>query len=201
MSQTKGATQEQGCQPDQPQDIVFEQLVRQYSASLFHFIYRFLGEYDAANDVCQHVFIQLYTFLPTLRTDRSLLPWLFHVARNRCLDEMRRKRSVRFSELEAENGRQGEDEESPLLHLLPDTHPLPDEVTEHHELQYLLWEAIRALPPKLRAVVALRYGNALSYAEIGALLHIPQATAKTYFQRAKPLLRAFLTSRGVTTAA
>jgi RNA polymerase sigma factor (sigma-70 family) len=201
MSQTERFPHERACQADQPQDIFFEQLVRQYNTALFHFIYRFLGDYDAASDVCQHVFIQLYTFLPSLRTDRSLTPWLFHVARNRCLDEMRRKRSVRFSELETENWRQGEDEEPSLLYLLPDSHPLPDEVTEHHDLQHLLWEAIRALPPKLRAVVALRYGNELSYAEIGALLHIPQATAKTYFQRAKPLLRAFLTSRGVTTAA
>lgn len=180
-----------------PEDTLFERLVQQHNAALFHFVHRFLGDYDAASDVCQQVFVQLYTFLPTLRTDRPLTPWLFHVARNRCLDELRRKRALRFSELENESGQQHEDDDTSLLQLVPDPQPLPDEVIEQRDLQRLLWEAIRALPPKLRRVVALRYGNELSYAEIGAILHIPPATAKTYFQRAKPLLRAFLIRRGL----
>lgn len=184
-----------------PEDTLFERLVQQHNAALFHFVYRFLGDYDAASDVCQQVFVQLYTFLPTLRTDRPLTPWLFRVARNRCLDELRRKRTLRFSELENEGGQQHEDDDTSLLQLVPDPQPLPDEVIEQHDLQRLLWEAIRALPPKLRRVVALRYGNELSYAEIGAILHIPPATAKTYFQRAKPLLRAFLIRRGLALTA
>ncbi|HEU5199967.1 MAG TPA: sigma-70 family RNA polymerase sigma factor [Ktedonobacterales bacterium] len=182
-----------------PDDALFERLVQQHNAALFHFVYRFLGDYDTASDICQQVFVQLYTFLPTLHTDRPLAPWLFHVARNRCLDELRRKRALSFTELEHEGGHAREEEDLSLLHLVPDPHPLPDEVLEQHDVQRLLWEAIRSLPPKLRRVVALRYGNELSYAEIGAILHIPPATAKTYFQRAKPLLRAFLTRRGLLT--
>jgi RNA polymerase sigma-70 factor (ECF subfamily) len=184
-----------------PEDTLFERLVQQHHAALFHFVYRFLGDYDTASDICQQVFVQLYTFLPTLHTDRSLAPWLFHVARNRCLDELRRKRALSFTELENESRRLREEEDTLLLHLVPDPQPLPDEVIEQHDLQRLLWEAIRSLPPKLRRVVALRYGNELSYAEIGAILHIPPATAKTYFQRAKPLLRAFLTRRGLALTA
>ena len=184
-----------------PEDVLFERLVQQYNTALFHFVYRFLGDYDSASDICQQVFVQLYTFLPTLHTDRPLTSWLFHVARNRCLDELRRKRALSFTELENEGVHSHEEEDPSLLQLVPDPHPLPDEVIEQHDLQRLLWEAIRALPPKLRQVVALRYGNELSYAEIGAILHIPPATAKTYFQRAKPLLRAYLTRRGLALTA
>jgi len=43
--------------------------------------------------------------------------------------------------------------------------------------------------------VLLRYASQLSYAEIGRVLHMPEATAKTYFQRVKPLLRNVLAAQ------
>jgi RNA polymerase sigma-70 factor (ECF subfamily) len=55
-----------------------------------------------------------------------------------------------------------------------------------------LQQAIATLPPKYRAVVLLRYAGQLSFSEIGKALHMPDATAKTYFQRSRPLLRAAL---------
>jgi len=166
----------------------FETLIKRYQASLYNFIYRFLSDYDQACDVLQQVFLQLYLSLSTLHTDRPLKAWLFQVARNRCLDELRRKHAIHFSELESAND---EDDLSPL-DALPDKSPLPEELAEHADLQELLQRAIRALPPKFRAVVLLRYASQLSFCEIGQVLNMPEATAKTYFQRAKPLLRATL---------
>lgn len=165
----------------------FEQLVGRYHVSLFNFICHFLGNYDLACDVIQQVFLQLYISMPTLRTGEPLKAWLFQVARNRCLDELRRKKAVHFSELEEANN----DDLSPL-EILPDTDPLPDEVAEHHDLQEKLRRAIDGLPPKFRSVVLLRYASQLSFSEIGKVLHMPEATAKTYFQRSRPLLRAAL---------
>lgn len=169
----------------------FESLVQRYSTPLFNFIYRFLGDYDQACDILQHVFIQLHTSLPTLRTDKPLKAWLFQVARNRCLDELRRKRAIHFSELESVN----DEEELSVLASIPDTSPLPEELAERNDLQQHLQAAIQLLPIKFRAVVLLRYASQLSFAEIGQALSMPEATAKTYFQRAKPLLRATLSKQ------
>jgi RNA polymerase sigma factor (sigma-70 family) len=166
----------------------FETLVQRYSTPLFNFICRFLGDYDQACDISQQVFLQLYLSLPTLRTGDPLKAWLFQVARNRCLDELRRKHAIHFSELESAND---EDELSPLASM-PDTSPLPEELAEHHDLQECLQQAIETLPPKFRSVVLLRYAGQLSFSEIGQVLAMPEATAKTYFQRAKPLLRTAL---------
>jgi RNA polymerase sigma factor (sigma-70 family) len=166
----------------------FEMLVHRYQVPLFNFICHCLGDYDLACDVLQHVFLQLHLSLPNLRTGEPLKAWLFQVARNRCLDELRRKRSIHFSELEASNE---EDDLSPLA-IIPDTHPQPDEMAEHHDLQAALRQAIDALPPKFRSVVLLRYAGQLSFSEIGKTLNMPEATAKTYFQRSRPLLRAAL---------
>ena len=166
----------------------FEALVKRYSTPLFNFIYHFLNDYDQSCDILQHVFIQLHVSLPTLRTDKPLKAWLFQVARNRCLDELRRKRAIHFSELETAN----DDEELSPLAAIPDNSPLPEELAERHDLQRSLREAIETLPIKFRMVVLLRYTGQLSFGEIGQALEMPEATAKTYFQRAKPLLRAAL---------
>ena len=71
----------------------FEMLVSRYNVPLFNFICHCLGDYDLACDVAQQVFLQLYISMPTLRTGEPLKAWLFQVARNRCLDELRRKRA------------------------------------------------------------------------------------------------------------
>jgi RNA polymerase sigma factor (sigma-70 family) len=168
----------------------FEVLVQRYSAPLFTFICRFLGEYDAASDILQQVLLQLYLSLPKLRTGEPLKAWLYQVARNRCLDELRRKRAMHFSELEKGT----EEEEQSLVETMQDLSSLPEEVVERREVQETLLKAIRALPPKFRAVVLLRYAAQLSYAEIGRVLQMPEATAKTHFQRAKPLLQVGLGS-------
>jgi RNA polymerase sigma factor (sigma-70 family) len=175
----------------------FEMLVRRYNVPIFNFICHTLGDYDLACDIAQQVFLQLYISMPTLRTGEPLKAWLFQVARNRCLDELRRKKAVHFSELE---GVSDEDDLSPL-DILPDPHPLPETLAERHDLQQTLHQAIEGLPPKFRSVVLLRYTTQMSFSEIGKTLNMPEATAKTYFQRARPLLRAALTAQGQTSSA
>jgi RNA polymerase sigma factor (sigma-70 family) len=168
----------------------FETLVQRYRSSLLSFICNILGDYDQSCDVLQHVFLQLYLSLPRLNKDKALRSWLFQVARNRCLDELRRKRSIPFSTLESVE----EEDDVSWLASVRDPNPLPEEVVEHHDLQERLQRAIESLSPRYRSVVHLRYTGQQSFAEIGRALNMPEATAKTYFQRAKPLLRAALTS-------
>lgn len=168
----------------------FETLVKRYSTPLFNFICRFLGDYDLACDVLQQVFLRFYTSLPRLGTREPFKSWLFQVARNCCVDEVRRKRryALHFSQLEVENS----DGELSCLNDIPDPGPLPEELMERRDLQQMLRAAIQALPPKFRSVVLLRYASQLSFAEIGQVLNMPEATAKTYFHRAKVLLRKTL---------
>src|SRR5207245_5916677 len=169
----------------------FEVLVQRYTRPLFTLTCRCLGEYDAASDILQQVMLQLYLSLPKLRTGEPLKAWLYQVARNRCLDELRRKRAMHFSELEKEI----DEEEQSLVEIMQDRSPLPEEVVERRDVQDILLKAIRALPPKFRAVVLLRYAAQLSYAAIGRGLHMTEASAKTYFQRVKPLLRNVLAAQ------
>jgi RNA polymerase sigma factor (sigma-70 family) len=168
----------------------FEALYKRYRPALFKFIFNILRDYDLSCDILQQVFLQLYISLPTLKTNKPFKSWLFQVARNRCLDELRRKRVVRFSELDTYN----EDDEVEMFAFVQDPNPLPEEIAERHDVQDRLISAIKCLPPRFRSVVFLRYSKQLTFPEIGRTLGMPEATAKTYFSRAKPLLRASLAS-------
>lgn len=170
----------------------FELLVQRYSTPLFNFICRFLGDYDQACDVSQQVFMRFYTSLPTLGTREPFKAWLFQVARNCCVDELRRRRryALHFSQLEMENS----DGEVSTLSDIADPGPSPEELMERRDLQHTLQQAIQTLPPKFRSVVLLRYIAQLSFSEIGKMLSMPEATAKTYFHRAKVLLRKTLST-------
>jgi len=180
-------------------DTAFETLVRLYYSAIFKFTYRCLRDREQAYDVSQHVFLQLYRYLPelstnlsTMRTQSPLKAWLFRVAWNRCTDERRQKRPLLFCELETSTV-EDEDTISPVSVIL-DPYPLPEEIAEQHDLQRALRQAIQNLPPKLRDVVFLRYTRELTFGEIGSILKMPENTVKTYFRRARPLLGAALTT-------
>jgi RNA polymerase sigma factor (sigma-70 family) len=171
----------------------FESLVHRYETSVFACICRYLRDYDQACDVLQEVWLQLFRSLPTLHTEAPLGPWLFQVARNRSLDALRKKGRrdiLYFSDLEREADEEGQSS----LACLPDSHPLPDELAEQHDLQHVIHQAIQALPPEFRTVVLLRSAAQLSFTEIGRVLHKPETTVKSCFHRARPRLAALLTS-------
>ena len=169
----------------------FETLVNRYHHQLVSCIRGFLKDNDQIYDVLQHVYLQLYLSLPTLLRNVSLKAWLFQVARNRCLDELRKKcrrAEIPFSALERENREEGL---SPL-EAIPDRELLSEEVTERSELQGSLHAAIVSLPLMYRSIVHLRCFRQLTFAEIGQTLNMPETTAKTYFYRSLPRLRRAL---------
>ncbi len=166
----------------------FETLVERYRVPLHRFIARYFGDYDHCSDVLQQVLIQLYFSLPDLRTDGTVQAWLFRVARNRCVDELRRRHVSTFSELCNEES----EEEALLVEGALLLTPSVEEQAEQHEVRDIISQAISNLPHKYQAIVWLRYTTLLTFGEIGRLLHIPEATAKTYFQRAKLRLRKSL---------
>jgi RNA polymerase sigma factor (sigma-70 family) len=169
-------------------EYAFEGLYNRYRPMLFKFIFNILHDYELSCDILQQVFLQLYISLQTLKTNKPFKSWLFQVARNRCLDELRRKRVVHFSELDSYN----EEDEVEMFSFVQDPCPLPEVIAEHNDLQDRLLSAIKSLPPKFRSVVFLRYSRQLTFPEIGRTLGMPEATAKTYFSRAKPILQAAL---------
>ena len=171
----------------------FDILVRRYHHLLVSYIHGFIKDNEQVSDVLQHVFLKLYLSLPILLMNVSLKGWLFQVARNRCLDELRRRyrrTEIPFSTLE---WKYREEELSPV-ESIPDPEPLPEEVAERIDLQCSLQRAIFTLPPKLRSIVYLHSFRRLSFSEIGRILKMPEPTVKIYFYRSLLGLRTALAS-------
>lgn len=160
----------------------FEALVRRHQGALYNFCLRMLGQTEDAADVAQETFVQLYSNLGRLDEREPLAPWLFRVARNRCIDVIRRRRTVPLG-LPDYSG------ESMPQYEPADDEPLPDELAERADLQQLLSRAIAALPPVYSEVVALRYAGDRSFAEIAEILDCDEGAARVRFHRAKALLR------------
>src|SRR6202521_871036 len=130
----------------------FEALVRRHQGALYNFSLRMLGRADDAADVAQETFVQLFTHLGQLDERESLAPWLFRVARNRCIDVIRRRRTVPLGVLD--------DSDEAISALDPaDDDPLPEELVERADLQRVLTTAIAQLPPAYAEVVSLRYAG------------------------------------------
>jgi RNA polymerase sigma-70 factor (ECF subfamily) len=163
----------------------FEALVRRHQAHVYNFCLRMLGQSDDAADVAQETFIQLFGNLDRLDEREPLAPWLFRVARNRCIDVIRRRRTV---PLEPTNL----DLDEAHAYEPATDEPLPDELVERADLQRVLSEAIARLPPLYADVVALRYAADRSFAEIGVILDCDEGAARVRFHRAKTLLRQHL---------
>ncbi len=167
--------------------LAFEELVGRYHGPLYHFAYRLLGRAEDAEDATQDAFVQVYRALPAARLDVPLRPWLYRIVRNRCLDLLKRRRAVPFADLAGATGEDGASGPE-----VADDGPLPEELAERADLQRLLGEAIAALAPPYREVVALRYTSDLQFGEIAEVLGMPENTVKTRFQRAKAALRVAL---------
>jgi RNA polymerase sigma-70 factor (ECF subfamily) len=163
----------------------FEALVRRHQGPLYNFCLRMLGQADDAADVAQETFVQLYSHLGRLDEREPLAPWLFRVARNRCIDLIRRRRTVPL-------GMPDDAGESTFVGEPADEDPLPELVAERADLQRLLSDAIAQLPPAYAEVVALRYAGDRSFAEIAVILDCDEGAARVRFHRAKALLRRHL---------
>ncbi|MEA2642904.1 MAG: hypothetical protein QOF51_4298 [Chloroflexota bacterium] len=166
----------------------FEAIVERYSRSIYNFTLRFLGDSADAEDATQLTFVQAFESYPRAKAEAPIRPWLFQVARNKCIDLIRRRRTISLSSMERD------DDEGPAFDP-PDEDRLPDEIFMHTELQQLLQDAILTLPLRSREVVTMRYQGELTFAEIGDALGMPENTAKTLFQRAKVRLRGYLRKR------
>lgn len=163
----------------------FELLMQRYAKPIYNFALSFLGDADEADEAAQLVFVQLYQSLPRTRLDIPLKPWIYQIARNKCIDLWRDRKHVSLSTFAADESEQLQNEPA-------DPAPLPTELVEHKDLQRVLRKAINALPNNYRTAVSLRYINQLSFEEIAAVMKVPENTAKTYFQRAKKQLRSML---------
>src|SRR5919198_2552021 len=81
----------------------FEELVRRYQRPIVAYVYRMVGDYDAALDLAQEVFIKVYGSLTRYRPEFKFSTWIYRIAHNAAIDHLRRFATGRTEKLEQES--------------------------------------------------------------------------------------------------
>jgi RNA polymerase sigma-70 factor (ECF subfamily) len=134
----------------------------------------------------------------------EIKPWLFRIARNACVDELRRRQLVRWEPLEGtqRGGRDqhGEGPVAPAALLASDSHD-PEREALRGERAELVRRALRRLPTRYRTCLLMREAEGLSCEEIGARLQLSSGAVRTTLCRARQRLRTEYVALGGEPAA
>ncbi|EJW18166.1 sigma-70 family RNA polymerase sigma factor [Paenibacillus alvei] len=157
---------------------VFAELMNRYQRKLLSFIYHMLKNSQLellAEDLCAETFYKAYRSLHTFReSDASFSTWLYTIARNTVLSELRKQRSIQVS-LDEEQG------------IIPEApkEAAPEYALLRHEKVELVREAISRLPDKQRSALILREYDQLDYQEIAQVLGQTVSSVKSLLFRAR----------------
>jgi RNA polymerase sigma-70 factor (ECF subfamily) len=167
----------------------FEVLVEKYKQPVFNLVYRTINDAVEAEDLAQSVFLQAYRAAHRYRVAAKFSTWLFTIARNLCLNELRRRARHPADSLDAVRVDNGDEP----LRQVHDVRGISaaDEVL-HGELARKIEEAIAELPEAQRTALLLYREEELSYEDISEVLGCSLSATKSLIHRARSALKAKL---------
>ena len=171
----------------------FEELVRRYQRPIAAYVYRMVGDYDAALDLTQEVFIKVYNSLARYRSEFKFSTWIYKIAHNAAIDHLRRH-AVREQALTASVD--GERREV----TIESRRLTPEQESEYKERRSEIESVVQLLQPSYRELIVLRHSHDLSYDEIAEVTGLPLGTVKNRLFRAREAMRDLLVQRGIDRA-
>ncbi len=171
----------------------FEQLVLNYQNKIYALAYRYMGNEEDAYDISQEVFLKAYRSLQTFEGTSSFGTWIYRVATNVCLDELRRRKNkiVPFSLDEALATKDGDEVDIEIA----DKSPPPDILYEKKEFSQYIQTLLDEMKPEHKNIIILRDIMELSYEEITGVLNCSIGTVKSRLSRARNVLKEKLLLR------
>ncbi len=177
----------------------FEQLFWRYHERIYTFIWHFLQNREASEDLTQETFIRAWQSLHSLKSNDAFQTWLHQIARRLSLDALRKrawetpmsdfstyddqKTSVNEAETDLEFVWEGEGLSDEVD---------PEEALIENERKKAVQEAVGRLSPPLREVVVLHYFEGLPVDEVAKILSVPIGTVLSRLARAREALRRLL---------
>lgn len=158
--------------------VQFEKLFKRHFEHLCHFAQQYVADADAAQDICQKVFIALWQKREDIDPQLAVKSYLFTAVKNRCLNHIRDQKKYRSTVLDVDCG------------------DIEWAVEEDHfamtELQEKVSAALNQLPEKCRMVFEMSRYREMTYREIAAELDISQKTVEAHMSKAIKELRVHL---------
>ncbi len=161
-------------------------LVRRYQRRLTAFLSQLVGDLELARELSQEAFVRAWSALARFDPKYRFSTWLFRIAHNLGIDQLRRRRLKTVSLYRTDT------EGTEVEVVVPDTEKDPLGHLENHALASELRQVIDELRPEYRELVLLRHFAGLSYQEIADFKEMPLGTVKNKLFRTHSVLRKAL---------
>jgi RNA polymerase sigma-70 factor (ECF subfamily) len=165
----------------------FDRLFEEYADAIYGFALRLVGDPDRAADIAQDTFIKAHRRLDTLTDPGAARAWLFRIASNTAIDEMRRYRWTRPFGTDAARYEQR-----------PDPRPGPEAQAMAGTLDHRLQVALLKLKAQQRQCLLLSDLEGMAAAEIGAVMELSPGAVRTLLSRSRAEMRRLLAAEGMT---
>lgn len=161
----------------------FAQLVLKYQKKVFNLCFRFLNNYEQAQDLTQEIFVRVFKGLKKFRGEASFSTWLYCIACNTCRNKWRSWSNNAGVVSLDEPIATGDDE---MTREVEDKDcPNPQAEIEAREIQQRVQQAIKSLSYEHQEVIVLRDIQGLAYEEIASALGCNLGTIKSRLSRAR----------------
>lgn len=158
----------------------FEVLLAKYERPIFSFVYHFFHDIALCEDLTQETFLRAYRFIDSFRPREKFSTWLFSIAKNLCIDELRRLRKGTSVDIDAVDPELLVSEEGAALNPF-----LAAVMAQEGEM---LRRVMAKLPEKYRTTIILFYFNEMSYEDISHVMNISLSNTKILLFRGKKML-------------
>ena len=165
----------------------FALLFEEFSAPIFNYVLRMVGDHDRAADITQDTFIKAYRKLDTVTEATSVRSWLYRIATNTAIDDMRRRRML---------VRAMDDDDQPAFANQPDHRPGPEAQVLAGTLDERVQRALMTLRPNHRQCLLLSDLEDMAPQQIGEVMGISYAAVRTLLCRARGEMRRALAAEG-----
>lgn len=173
----------------------FAELVEKYKQPVMNMVCRILRDPTEAEDLAQNVFIQVHKSAHRYHVSARFTTWLFTIARNLCLNEIRRRSRHPADSLDATHT---DSEDQPLRQFEDVRSASPPDTLLQRELEQKVGQAIADLPEPQRTALILCRQEELSYEDIAKVLGCSISATKSLIHRGretlKERLKPYLTS-------
>lgn len=168
----------------------FEQLVGKYQQAVINLISRTIFDSTEAEDIAQNVFLQAYKSAERYEASAKFSTWLFTIARNLCLNELRRRSRHPADSLEAGQGDEEEQQHGPQW--VDKKSPPSTESILCEELAEKVREALSDLPENQRTAILLFREQDMAYEDIARVMGTTLSATKSLIHRGRETLKARL---------
>lgn len=175
----------------------FRTLVLRHRMAVTTFAYRYVSDAQAAEDIFQETFLRLIQQVKRYKAQAKFTTLLYTVARNLCIDHLRKMEHRKHQSLNSTGGEEGEETDA-LGDIIPGKATDMDKTMFRKELQKVLKKAIDDLPEEQREVFLLREYQDLRFREIAKITRTTTNTVKSRMRYALANLRRALAKAKIT---